>query len=425
MHQFNADLHIHSLHSIGVSKSMTIPNLAKGAKEKGLNILGTGDATQPQWLNHLMRHIQMKNSIYSYEQVSFIPTTEIEDAESIHHLILLNDFEAVENLRKALRHSSPNLNNEWGGRPRVRLRAEELAGLVRDVGGLIGPAHAFTPFRSIFRENRHSSLKSCYGAETENIRFIELGLSADSEIADCIPELRTISYLTSSDAHSPGPEKLGREFTRFEMESPTFDELRLALMRMKGRRSVLNVGLDPRLGKYYLSFCTKCRRTLVIQTGDDTPSFDDLNVYIHCSSETERNRLLHDIQRRKVHCPADGKSLRLGVRDRVAAIGEGVSKSLPHRPRYLRTAPLLDIITTALAIGSSSSKSARELYDMMRDELGAETLILTDAPLEKIHQFNERLSSMIRGYRDGSARYEAGGGGRYGRLIPPWECVSH
>jgi PHP family Zn ribbon phosphoesterase len=404
---------------------MTIPTLAKGAKEKGLQILGTGDATQPQWLEHLKSHLRMKNDIYSFEQIAFIPTVEIEDVESIHHLILLPDFEAVESFRIKLRSCSPNLDNEWGGRPRVNIQGDELAGLVRDAGGLIGPAHAFTPFKSIFRENKHTNLKSCYGDETENIYFIELGLSADSEIADCIPELREITYLTSSDAHSPGPDKLGREFTRFVMESPTFLELKLALTRKKGRRSVLNVGLDPRLGKYYLSFCTKCRRTLVIQIEDEAPSFDELNIYIHCRNESERNKLIRDISKRKIPCPVDGNPLRLGVRDRAAAIGEGVSRSPPHRPRYLRIAPLLDIITTALMVKSPSSKSARKLYKRMREELGSETSILTDVHIEKIHQINERLASMIKGYREGSACYEAGGGGRYGRLIPPWECESH
>jgi uncharacterized protein (TIGR00375 family) len=425
MYQFDVDLHIHSPHSIGVSKAITIPMLAKGAKEKGLGILGTGDATQPKWLEHLRKHLQVKDDIYSFEQVSFIPTVEIEDEESIHHLILLRDFEAVESFRAMLKNDSLNLDNDWGGRPRVNLRGSELAGIVRDAGGLIGPAHAFTPFRSIFRENKHASLKSCYEDETEYIHFLELGLSADSEIADCIAELRPLTFLTCSDAHSSSPNKLGREFTRFEMESPTFSEIKLALMRSKGRKCILNVGLDPRLGKYYLSFCTKCRRTVVIQDGTEAPTFDRLNIYIHCNSESERDKLIHDIQLRKVKCPADGKPLRLGVRDRAAAIGESVSKSPPHRPRYLHIAPLLDIVTTALALSSSSSKSARKLHAHLIQELGSETSILTDVNLERIHKINGRLSSMIKSYRDGSACYEAGGGGRYGRMIPPWECESH
>jgi len=422
MPQFDVDLHIHSLHSIGVSNAMTIPRLALGAKEKGLQLIGTGDATQPQWLKHLQTHVKQIDGVYTYDAVAFIPTVEVEDAESIHHVVILPDFESVEILRKSVRPYSPNLDNEWGGRPRVNIGGAEIAGIVRDVGGLIGPAHAFTPFKSVFRQNRHTSLKTCYGDETKNIHFLELGLSADSEIADYIPELRELTYITSSDAHSPGPDKLGREFTRFELDAPTFDELQYALKRERGRKSVLNIGLDPRLGKYYLSFCSKCRRTLIVQEGNGAPSFDQLNIYIECNNNAEREKLLHDIHLRKVRCPVDGKMLRLGVRDRAAAIGEGKSHSPKHRPSYLHIAPLLDIIALAINVKSSSSKTAGTLYSKMRAELGSETSILTSIPLENIRSVNDRVAQMIQTYRDGSACYQAGGGGRYGRLIPPWEC---
>ncbi|MFW9968104.1 MAG: hypothetical protein ACFFEA_13195, partial [Candidatus Thorarchaeota archaeon] len=72
MEQFDVDLHIHSLHSIGVSKSMTIPRLAEGAKEKGLDVLGTGDATQPQWLHHLRTNLRDSDGRLSYDSMSFI-----------------------------------------------------------------------------------------------------------------------------------------------------------------------------------------------------------------------------------------------------------------------------------------------------------------------------------------------------------------
>ena len=422
MPRFDVDLHIHSLHSIGVSKVMTIPRLSQGAKEKGLHLLGTGDATQPQWLKHLTTHLKRIDDAYIYDTIAFIPTVEIEDKESIHHVIILPDFDSVEYLRSSIRQYSQNLDNEWGGRPRVNIGGGDLAAHVRDAGGLIGPAHAFTPFKSIFRENRHTHLETCYAEEAKNIHFIELGLSADSEIADCIPELHRLTYITSSDAHSPGPNKLGREFTRFEMEAPTFYELSHAIKREKGRKSVLNVGLDPRLGKYYLSFCSKCRRTLIVQDGNEAPSFDDLNIYIQCNSMSEREKLLHSIYLRKVPCPSDGKALRLGVRDRAAAIGKGTSKSPQHRPPYLRIAPLLDIITLAIQVKSSSSKAARKLYNKLRMEFGSETSILANTPLDSIRQINDRVALMIQSYRNGSACYQAGGGGRYGKLIPPWEC---
>ncbi|RDE14595.1 MAG: phosphotransferase [Candidatus Thorarchaeota archaeon] len=419
---FDADLHIHSLHSIGVSNAMTVPRIAQGAKEKGLHLLGTGDATQPQWLKHLRTHLKQEGDVYTFDAIAFVPTVEIEDFESIHHVVILPNFDAVENLRIATKPHSPNLNTEWGGRPRVNLGGAELAGLVRDAEGMIGPAHAFTPFKSIFRESRHSTLQTCYGDEASNIHFIELGLSADSEIADCIPELRGLTYLTSSDAHSPGPDKLGREFTRFEMESCSFEELRYAIRRERGRKAVLNVGLNPRLGKYYLSFCSKCRRTLVINEGDGAPKFDDLNIYVNCADNAEKDRILHDIHLRKVRCPADGRPLRLGVRDRALEIGEGVSKSPDHRPRYLHIAPLLDIIAYALEIKSSSSRAAGTLYYKMRTSFGSETSVLTNTPIESLREVSDRVAQMIQAYRDGTACYMAGGGGRYGRLIPPWEC---
>jgi uncharacterized protein (TIGR00375 family) len=421
MPQFDTDLHIHSLHSIGVSKDMTVPMLAKGAKEKGLHIIGTGDATQPEWLQHLRKSLTLKEDILTHDFISFIPTVEVEDNESIHHVIILPDFESVETLRESLKPHSPNIDDEWGGRPRARVNGEMLAGFVRDAGGMIGPAHAFTPFRSIFRENKHTSLKSCYGSETPHIHFLELGLSADSATADFIPDFRRLTFITSSDAHSPSPNKLGREFVRFEMEEPTFDELKLAITRKNGRRPVLNVGLDPRLGKYYLSFCSSCRRTLVVQTGNDPPSFDKLNIYISCENKAEKKRLLDEIHKRMVKCPADGKKLRLGVRDRAAAIGNGEVKTPSHRPPYLHIAPLLDIIAISLGIKSSTSKRVRSLYDAMRAKFGPETLILTETPIEGIREINERAAQMIEAYRNKSIGYQAGGGGRYGELIPPWK----
>jgi uncharacterized protein (TIGR00375 family) len=421
MEQFDVDLHIHSLHSIGVSKSMTIPKLAKGAKEKGLDVIGTGDVTQPQWLHHLRTHLKEDGDGLFHASIRFILTVEIEDAESIHHLVLLRDLEAVDHLRRLLKHSSPNLDHEWVGRPIVNLNGDEIAGVIRDCEGLIGPAHAFTPYRSIFREGRYDSLKDCYKEETPYIRFIELGLSADTEVADCIPELRGLTYITSSDAHSPSPDKLGREFVRLSMKSPTFDEIRQAILRSNRRKPILNVGFNPRLGKYYLSFCSKCRRTLVLREGSKPPEFDDLNIYISCSDEEDHFRLLRDIHRRKVKCPSDGHALRLGVRDRAMMIGEGVSISPSHRPPYLHIPPLLDLMTSAMGIKSKASKKLRDMYSILRESFGPETTILTETALDDLAEVNPELSMMIGSYRDGSIGYIPGGGGRYGTLVAPWE----
>ncbi|MHA2425636.1 MAG: phosphotransferase, partial [Candidatus Thorarchaeota archaeon] len=224
MQEFAVDLHIHSNRSIVVSKNMTMPNLVLGAKSKGIDLIGTGDATQPNWLKHIEKTLEEKDGVLSYDGISFIPTVEIEDTDAIHHVVLLPNFDSVKRLRKLVESSSPNLDHEWGGRPRVNLQAEEIAGHVRDVGGMIGPAHAFTPFRAIFREGKYDSIAACYRSEAEHVHFLELGLSADSEVADFVPSLRRLTYITSSDAHSPTPDKLGREFFKLKLKALTYEE---------------------------------------------------------------------------------------------------------------------------------------------------------------------------------------------------------
>ncbi|MHA1960548.1 MAG: endonuclease Q family protein [Candidatus Thorarchaeota archaeon] len=421
MEEYDSDLHIHSYHSIGVSKNMTVPNLVTGARQKGLDILGTGDVMQPDWLGHLKSTLKLDGEVLVYGDVAFVLSVEIEDMESIHHLILLPSFDSVEALRACFRPHSSNLDHEWGGRPRINLKGEQIAGFVREVGGLIGPAHAFTPYRSIFREGRYEDLSECYGSEVGNIKFVELGLSADSEMADCIPSLRDLTFISSSDAHSPTPAKLGREFVRFKMEGRTFDEICLAIGREKGRKPTLNVGLDPRLGKYYLSFCSSCRRTVVLEQGDSSPRFDDLNIYISYPNAEERNHLLRMIHDRAVDCPHDGKRLRLGVRDRTMMIGGGVSSAPPHRPAYFHVPPLLELIASAIGVSSTSSKRAQGLYHSLRESFGPETSILTSTPIDALRETDPKVAEMIDAFRSGSIGYTAGGGGRYGRLKAPWK----
>ena len=53
-----SDLHIHSRFSRATSKTLNIPNLEKYARIKGLDLLGTGDFTHPEWLKELKKQKQ-------------------------------------------------------------------------------------------------------------------------------------------------------------------------------------------------------------------------------------------------------------------------------------------------------------------------------------------------------------------------------
>src|SRR3954447_9990909 len=52
-----ADLHIHSRFSRACSRDLTLPNLARWARRKGIALLGTGDFTHPAWSDHLRDHL--------------------------------------------------------------------------------------------------------------------------------------------------------------------------------------------------------------------------------------------------------------------------------------------------------------------------------------------------------------------------------
>jgi len=107
---YNADLHIHSPHSIAVSPSLNLDTMLETCKKKGLNILGTGDVLQPDWFKYLQNNLEKeKNNIYSYNDVYFILQSEIEDEESIHHVVFFPDFETVKEIQNNLKPYSKNI----------------------------------------------------------------------------------------------------------------------------------------------------------------------------------------------------------------------------------------------------------------------------------------------------------------------------
>ena len=127
----------------------------------------------------------------------------------------------------------------------------QIADLVFEAEGLIGPAHAFTPWTGMYAY--HRSLSECYQEKADRIRFIELGLSADSDYADRIAELSDKTFLSNSDAHSPRTNKLAREFNQMEWRGAATGTL--AICREKGRDR-RHAGFQE--GKYNRTACTRC-----------------------------------------------------------------------------------------------------------------------------------------------------------------------
>ena len=125
--------------------------------------------------------------------------------------------------------TNPNLSSQ-----NSQITAQEFFYMVYTFGGIVIPAHVFTPYKSVFG-SCSVHLKDIFNTSTlKKIPAIELGLSADSCLADCLRELSDFTFLANSDAHSLS--KIGREYNVVMMEQPTFKELLLALKRKKSRK---------------------------------------------------------------------------------------------------------------------------------------------------------------------------------------------
>ena len=384
MLKIDCDLHIHSRFSGGVSKEMNVENIARYSKVKGLDLVATGDILHKTWLKEVKVKLrEFSYGIYEYDSCKFVLSTEVEDKNRVHHLILLPDFESVEELRSYFSRYG-NLND---GRPRLNLSGAEILDAVRDVNGLIGPSHAFVPWTSIYKE--FNSLKECYGSL--DVDFLELGLSADSDLADRIKELENITFLSNSDAHSPQPHRLGREFNRILLEELDFENIRKAFERRGGNRVILNVGLDPRLGKYHRTACTRCYHKYSIDAAE----------------------------RLKFRCKLCGGRIKKGVIDRINELATYEKPKKPkHRPRYLRIVPLAEIISIVINVKSVYSYRVKSLWHSLVEHFGSEIKVLVDADIDDIAKVSDgRIAEGVKYFRHGLFKVIEGGGGRYGKVV--------
>lgn len=383
----NTDLHLHSKYSMASSRKMELPTIAREASKKGMELIGTADCTHPKWLEEIKR-VAVSDEEIRIDEIYFIPTTEIEDSKRVHHLLILPSISKAEELAERI---APFGNLEADGRPNVRLDGSEIAEIAKDLGALIGPCHAFTPWTALY--GYHDSLKSCYGDMTDYISFLELGLSADSDYADRIKELHRLTFLSNSDAHSPSTNKLAREFTQFDVPELTFDGLKKAILRKEGYKATLNVGFFPEEGKYNRSACIKCFTQYVLP-------------------EAVEN---------KWRCPICGGVVKKGVFDRINELADFKEPKHPdHRPPYLHLIPLAEIIQMALGHASVQTKGVQTAWNKLIERFGNEinALIYSEPDELKIVD-NDRIVNAILAFRKGDVIIHPGGGGQYGWLELP------
>lgn len=372
----NADFHIHSPFSGGTSDKIDLKGIADGAKKKGLHLVGTGDCLHPAWQNEIKKY--EKNGKIELDSINFILSVEVEDKNRVHHLLLFPDFYSANDFKEKVEKYSPNINEE--GRPKIMLDGKDILHFARESNALIGAAHAFTPWTSLY-----AYFDSLHGYYDDKPDFIELGLSADSDYADRIKELHGIPFLTNSDAHSYSPLRLGREFNRLRLNEITWDEVKKSILN---NGIVLNVGLPPEKGKYNRTACSSCYRQYSIE----------------------------EAKKMKWRCYCGG-TIKKGVRDRVNELADFDKPSHPiHRPPYIHLIPLGEIISKALHVNGFGGIAKKRWMELVK--IGSEIEILLDMDIKKIKKATPpAIADAIKSFRDGNISILPGGGGRYGEIV--------
>ena len=372
----NADFHIHGRFSMATSKDMLIENIALKSKLKGLGLVGTGDAFHPKWLDMIEGVSESSDDgIYTVNGTDFVLTTEVEAKHRIHHVIVIPDLDTAREMSQKL----PSSNKNTDGRPKTNLGGAELLEMAHEYGCLIGPAHAFTPWTGMYKS--YDSIYDCYEKKPD---FVELGLSADTDMADKVDELKDFVFLTNSDAHSPWPHRLGREFNRMELEDISFTSLKKAF---KSKKVTANYGLFANLGKYHMTACTRCYKLT-----------DPLKA-----------------RQSGMKCECGGR-IKKGVDYRISEIADYTEPHHPsHRPEYVHLMPLAEIISSVYGKGVTT-KFVQRIWQKLIDNFDTEIDVLINADLADISKIDKEISKAIKSFRNNTVDIVPGGGGKYGEI---------
>jgi uncharacterized protein (TIGR00375 family) len=396
--RFIADFHLHSKFSRATSREMGVETLARWAKKKGIDLLGTGDFTHPTYFAELRSKLEPTgNGLFQLKKgdqgVQYILTTEVSNIYSqngkvrrIHNLIFAPSFEVVEVIRSKLGNLG-KLSSD--GRPIFSFTAKELVKMILDISSdcLIIPAHAWTPWFSIFGANSgFDSIEECFGEMSPYIHAIETGLSSDPEMNWRLSSLDGITLLSNSDAHSPN--RLGREANAFDCELD-YKEI-IETIRKKDRKKLLfTIEFFPEEGKYHYDGHRQCG-------------------VIFSPSQTKASQYL---------CPNCHKKLTVGVMHRVEELSDRPEGFIPKNAiPYIHLIPLEEIIAEAIGV-RVGTKAVEAEYERLTERGGSEFQILLDAtPGELASYVPPKILEGIVRVRQEKVSIVPGHDGVYGKI---------
>ncbi len=401
--KFIADFHIHSKYSRATSPNMDLEHLDKVARIKGIEVLGTGDFTHPEWFDNLKEKLEpaepglfrIKNqeSKVKNNETRFILTSEISciypkknKVRKIHVLIFAPDFQTVEKINTQLGWIG---NLKADGRPILGLDAKELAKIVLNISEdcLIVPAHLMTPWFSLFgSKSGFDSLEECFEDYSKYIFAGETGLSANPVMLWRMPDGRKITLISNSDAHSP--QKIGREANVFDT-GLSYLAITDVIKSKDPQKFLYTIEFFPEEGKYHYDGHRNCE--------------------ISCS--------LEETKKYNGICPVCGKPMTIGVLSRVEELADRPEGFKPENAIPFKSLiPLEEIIAEILGVGVGTKGVEKEYKDLIK-KFGSELGILLNVSISDLKSGTlPEISEAILRVREGKVHVEPGYDGFYGKI---------
>lgn len=392
MQELIVDLHTHSHYSRATSKNADLKGLYYWGKLKGINIIGTGDFTHPEWFAEIRENLEpAERGLFKLKDelaadvdrqlpesvrdniLRFIPTVEIATIYSkggkvrkLHQLLVMPSFAAVSEINARLERIG---NLKADGRPILGLDSKELLRhtLEADPDGLYIPAHIWTPWFGLFgSKSGFDTVQEAYEELSPEIRAIETGLSSDPGMNWRVKNLDGLAITSNSDAHSPG--KLGREATVIRADL-NYDSI-IGAIKTNDERLVGTIEFFPEEGKYHHDGHRACN---VRFTPEETRTHGGM-------------------------CPVCAKPLVVGVNYRVNELAEPERQSeiyLPPRRKQVEyIIPLPEILAELHGTKSTTSVKVVADYERAYRLIGDEFSILRSVPINQIRDVGLPLLAM-------------------------------
>ena len=383
---------------------MCIEEIARFAKIKGLNLVGTGDFTHPKWLEEIQDTLvsEQDTSLYKIaskgnSSVRFMLTTEVctifnfrNVTKKVHHVIFTPSLETATQVNETLEKYG---NLTVDGRPILKMTAPQLVEEIMAISpkNLVFPAHVWTPWFSVFGAfSGFDNIEECYKDMTKHIHALETGLSSDPPMNWRLSKLDKFTLVSNSDCHSFWPWRIGREANVFELPKLSYHEVVDALCNEDPSRFKFTIETDPAYGKYHWTGHRKCNVSLSPQ---EAMKFGNI-------------------------CPVCHRKLTKGVEQRVEELADRPAGFKPYgKPGFMRLLPLSEIIATVLGSSSLYAQEIWKKYNLLVDRFGDEYTVLIEVAEDALAEVTDKaIADAIIKVRTGLVHVVPGYDGMYGKI---------